>query len=101
MEPASQIRNVYFAQHSYVFRLPQRSHHQAEHRIIEGIIYIKFVGQISSLQIHKYVFCICSIFCKAEILSTTFCKQFSSSFFILLLILILIIICNKAMFAGL
>ena len=35
METMSPIHNTYFAHHSYMFRLPQRSHHQAVQRIIK------------------------------------------------------------------
>jgi len=35
MESISPIHNRYFAHHSYMLRLPQRSHHQAAHNIIK------------------------------------------------------------------
>ena len=56
METVSPVHNVRFAHYGYMFRLPQRSHHQAVHRIIKGIIYIKSVGQISFLQAYTYTY---------------------------------------------
>jgi len=82
METVSPIHNVPFAHHSYIFRLPRPNHHQTVHRIIKGISYIKYVGQISFLHVYTYVFYICNIICKVCILSTTFMWTI---FFLLLL----------------
>jgi len=44
METLGQIHNIHFAHHSYMFRLPQRSHHQAAHRITKKIVYPFYIN---------------------------------------------------------
>jgi hypothetical protein len=47
----SQMHNIYFTHHSYMFQPPQHSHNQAVHRITKKeIIYIKGMGEIVALQ---------------------------------------------------
>jgi len=80
MNTVSQIHNIHFWNHSYMFRLPQYNHHQAVenhkkeiilHRGYFIIIYYFLKNCFPYRHINKYLY-IGHLFCKVKISPITF-----------------------------